>query len=168
MKISIVRCLIVASLLAFVACAVLANASTINISFSAGSGIITGTAELTLSGTTVTGITGSITDTDINSSPEAITGLASYAGDDQIFNENTYPYVDFAGLSFATPLSDFNIGYAPPLAIAISVNNPNGYVTGAPGLYDLDSLTVPDGGTTLALLGLAIAGLAGLRRKLRA
>jgi hypothetical protein len=29
------------------------------------------------------------------------------------------------------------------------------------------TMTVPDGGTTLALLGLAIAGLAGLRRKLR-
>ena len=39
------------------------------------------------------------------------------------------------------------------------------YVDGVPG-SDL-SISAPDGGTTLALLGLAIAGLAGLRRKLR-
>ena len=57
---------------------------------------------------------------------------------------------------------------------AIYSNGPSsysGFGAGPTGLYagDNGSFTltaVPDGGTTLALLGLAIAGLAGLRRKL--
>jgi len=37
---------------------------------------------------------------------------------------------------------------------------------GGQGLFDDVTLTAPEGGTTLVLLGLAVAGLAGLRRKL--
>ena len=47
-----------------------------------------------------------------------------------------------------------------PLGTPAWVSNPSG------GTFTLSA--VPDGGTTLALLGLAVAGLAGLRRKLSA
>jgi len=185
MKINVVRCLSVAFVLACVVSAVSANATTISgsaspgeatvpgsgsvdpfISFSAGGGTITGWADITVSGDTVTGITGSITDSDISSSPVAITGLSLYAGADNTFTyPGTWPYVTFGGLSFSTSEGDFNIASAPNI-INDSKNNPVGYPLSPPNSYPLNYLTVPDGGTTLVLLGLAVAGLAGLRRKL--
>jgi hypothetical protein len=38
--------------------------------------------------------------------------------------------------------------------------------SGPPNRYEAGTFATPDGGTTLSLLGLAIVGLAGLRRKL--
>jgi len=210
MKISVVRCLSLAFVLACVVSAVSANASTIPTSSSPGGGTvpgsgsgdpvyyitfgagpITGWADSTVINNVVTAATGSITDTDPafktaigSSGPLAINGVTEYAeipddnGDNNLFNYpgGTWPYVDFQGLSFSTTSgANFNIYgdsiYGPPNGILVSEFNPTGYPLGyggttAPGAYAMDNLTVPDGGTTLALLGLAVAGLVGLRRKL--
>jgi len=188
MKTSVVRCLSVAFVLACVVSAVSANASTNSTStspgggtapgsgsgdpaysftFDAGSGIITGWADVQVTGTQVTAITGMITDSDISSNPVAITGLSTYADSDNTFSYpgGTWPYVSFGGLSFTTSEGDFNIATSPNI-INDSLHNPGGYSSTPPNSYPLNYLMVPDGGTTLTLLGLAIAGLAGLRRKL--
>jgi hypothetical protein len=86
----------------------------------------------------------------------------------------------FGGLEFAfpapPPLSGINGGSDIALFANASGGGPGGYGslesadlggyvnTTSGGTFTLSA--VPDGGTTLALLGLAIAGLAGLRRKL--
>jgi hypothetical protein len=164
------------------------------ITFGAGPvGNITGWADITVINNVVTAATGSITDTSADfiaaigsSGPFTINGVTEYAeisddnGDNNLFNYpgGTWPYVDFQGLSFSTTSgANFNIYgdsiYGPPNGILVSEFDETGYPLGyggttAPGAYDLDYLRVPDGGTTLVLLGLAVAGLAGLRRKLRA
>jgi len=183
MKTSVVRCLGVAFALACMVSAVSANAFTgpttppspgggpasgsdpvYNFSFDAGNGIITGFAVIDVVGNQVESITGSITDTDISNTAVAITGLSLYAGADNTFSyASGWPYVSFGGLSFSTSESDFNIASAPDV-INVSLYNLGGGIVASPGTYALNSL--PDGGTTLTLLGLAVAGLAGLRRKL--
>jgi len=63
--------------------------------------------------------------------------------------------------------------YAPAGGYGFPTQSNGGYVdrwggadASAPAIYDAGSFGVPERGTTLALLGLAVAGLAGLRRKL--
>ena len=82
-------------------------------------------------------------------------------------------YVDFAnykgGLDFGNYAiwfgdnngngDGYSVMYDPRGYIADTIYSPNPAASGT-------TFGVPDGGTTLALLGLAIAGLAGLRRKL--
>jgi hypothetical protein len=113
--------------------------------------------------------------------------------DNQVY-PGVNPLVDGLGLIFwmgsTTPTGalastasnpNFCDGVASPCTVggfAIYSNGPGSYSAfGADipldGLYNGDNgsftLTyVPDGGTTLVLLGLAVAGLAGLRRKLKA
>jgi hypothetical protein len=63
--------------------------------------------------------------------------------------------------------------YSPAGIYGFATQSNGGYVdrwggadASAPAIYDAGSFGVPEGGTTLALLGLAVAGLVGLRRKL--
>jgi hypothetical protein len=50
---------------------------------------------------------------------------------------------------------------------SFTVNNPDGRTHATYGFADA-TITVPDGGSAVALLGLALIGIEGLRRKLRA
>jgi hypothetical protein len=95
-------------------------------------------------------------------------------------------YIDENGLGFTTddPIIDGNPQYGVfvgPDGVTNNgqyqfadngVNGTNAWLPSdqsyAPANVTVTFTTVPDGGTTLALLGLAIAGLAGLRRKLSA
>jgi hypothetical protein len=86
------------------------------------------------------------------------------------------------GIEFAFPaggpLSGYNGGSDIALFANTSAGGPGGYGSlESANLGGYDKVTsggtftlsaVPDGGTTLVLLGLAVAGLAGLRRKLSA
>jgi hypothetical protein len=90
-------------------------------------------------------------------------------------------YFDGYGILLSTSNPGYYVGVAPNEYYAdgnyqFADNGLNGSVTyplAGNWPYDTADVTVsltrvPDGGTTLALLGLAIAGLAGLRRKLSA
>jgi hypothetical protein len=87
------------------------------------------------------------------------------------------------GLLFAFPAGGALSGYNGGSDIALFANNGSGNGSGDYGSIEYSNLggygnlasggtftlsAVPDGGTTLVLLGLAVAGLAGLRRKLSA
>ncbi|MGA2373466.1 MAG: VPDSG-CTERM sorting domain-containing protein [Candidatus Korobacteraceae bacterium] len=80
------------------------------------------------------------------------------------------PVVDLYGFMFqlsSTPGDYLNIYSNGPgnYGVTSAINGNLGVNVGSEVPTSV-SLTVPDGGTTLALLGLVVAGLAGLRRKL--
>ena len=96
--------------------------------------------------------------------------LASYGADNKLYpagDASDGRLLDLGGLLFSTTNGLNNLwggdnhGNGPSTAYSLSGNGGN-YID-YPGTF---TITVPDGGTTLTLLGLAIAGLAGLRRKL--
>jgi VPDSG-CTERM motif len=123
--------------------------------------------------------------------PENHNGDNIYGQDDKIYVNQT-PLLTLnpsfngnGGLEFAFPAPPPLSGYNGGSDIALFANNS----TGGPGDYgslesanlggyanvtsggtftliSIGTHSVPDGGATLALLGLAVAGLAGLRRKL--
>jgi hypothetical protein len=101
--------------------------------------------------------------------------LGSYGADNLLFTlENagrpgygSYDhYVDWGGLLFTTTngLNNLWAGDNNGYGSSYSLSGNNGNFIDYPGAFTLTAVT-PDGGTTLAFLGLAIAGLAGLRRK---
>ena len=163
------RSLIFAGLIAF-AGAVPANASVFDLSF-AGTGI-TGSLDLSLAtGTSpyaVNGVSaGSVT---VGGTSYTITGLTTYAGDDQKVYypaSSTTSYVDFPGLSvetsggFALNLFAFN---ATSYGVLLSDQNASGNPFSGP-YY---AVTVTDSAiadsapelSTWAMLGLGFAGLA--------
>ena len=124
--------------------------------------------------------------------PSNANGDNVYGQDDLIyFNQAPLLTVDQnyngnGGIEFAFPAGGALTGYNGGSDIALFANNSTGgsgnygsYESGkrtnltggygkstAGGTFTLSA--VPDGGTTLVLLGLAVAGLAGLRRKLSA
>jgi hypothetical protein len=73
----------------------------------------------------------------------------------QTYNGSTYSSAGPGNYGF---LTQSNGGY---------VDRWGGADADALAVYDAGSFGVPEGGTTLVLLGLAVAGLVGLRRKLR-
>jgi hypothetical protein len=140
------------------------------------------TASGTLSGSEI----GSTGDYQITSGTISITGsafsgtggidtisgdLAIYGADNELYAAGDAPdarLLDLGGLLFSTTNGLDNLwggnngGYGASTAYSISGRNGN-YID-YPGTFTISQ--VPDGGTTLLLLGLAVAGLAGLRRKL--
>jgi hypothetical protein len=90
----------------------------------------------------------------------------SYGNNDNMFYPSGNPsYVDYSGITFDASGVSYNLAYYNGTGIVDIVNNPGGYPSGITPV-SFSASYVPDGGTTLTLLGLAIAGLAGLRRKL--
>ncbi|MGA2373467.1 MAG: VPDSG-CTERM sorting domain-containing protein [Candidatus Korobacteraceae bacterium] len=141
------------------------------------------TAVGTLSGSEI-GVTG---DYQITSGTISITGsafsgtggidtisgdLAIYGADNELYAAGDAPdarLLDLGGLLFSTTNGLDNLwggnNGGNGASTAYSISGRNGNYIDFPGTF---ALTVPDGGTTLVLLGLAVAGLAGLRRKLSA
>ena len=76
-----------------------AHAATYEIAFSGP--VASGDFFATTTGSTVTGISGWVSDSDAGAGMFTITGLSPYAGADQQFSP-AFPYVDYAGLSFST------------------------------------------------------------------
>jgi hypothetical protein len=117
---------------------------------------------------------GNISGDGIRSNGTDLNGL------DNLVFPGSNPLLDGAGLIFwmgstapAAALADTgthpNFGTVDAYNIYSSGSYASIGVLGGPYTIDSGSFTltsVPDGGTTLALLGLAVAGLAGLRRKL--
>jgi hypothetical protein len=129
---------------------------------------------LSINGTTnLGGITGLETSGGVGIDP-ALGTLTTTAGNfnyDNAFSP-VLPNFSLNGLLFdlasGPPNSPVNIYYIGPGTYEFSYGR-NGYDPNAPGAGG-SAITfnaqVPDGGTTLSLLGLAMVGLAGLRRKL--
>jgi hypothetical protein len=135
----------------------------------------TGDYQITSAAITVTGSAFSGTGTlDTN-----VSDLAAYGADNEIYpSQNAVDrsgydlYLDLGGLLFTTGSDVYNLwggdnnGYSSDND-SYSLSGRNGNYIDYPGTLTLvAAAATPDGGTTLALLGLAVAGLAGLRRKL--
>jgi hypothetical protein len=98
-------------------------------------------------------------------------------GDNLIYDDLLYPgtqeLVDGYGLIFTYGSGNTAFSISNDSG-GVPGTNPNNYAIIVGQIYaprgyygpDTSNFAVPDGGTTLALLGLAVAGLAGLRRKL--
>jgi hypothetical protein len=134
-----------------------------------GAGVIT-TADAG-SPSTVTGITGTLYDSDVGAGPFDITGLTGYAGADNLVYPAAAPFVDFGGLSFTTDLGgsfNFGLGGSGPLGLILnsSVFNPGGYPVSAPGSVNiaLNVAAVPEPATWAMML----VGFAGLGAAVRA
>ncbi len=112
----------------------------------------------------VTGITGT-------ADGNAITGLSSYAGSDQILYPIVYPTsagVDLAGISFSTSGGpDFNLyAYNGGAWLLSSAVDPVGYPSNGNPLSTFSVSTVPEASTWLMMLaGFAALGVAGHRRQ---
>jgi hypothetical protein len=96
--------------------------------------------------------------------------LVAYGADNELYFVGNGPDgrdLDLGGLLFSTTNGLNNLwggnngGNGPSTSYSLSGRNGN-YID-YPGTFNVSA---PDGGTTLALLGLAIVGMAGLRRKL--
>ena len=144
-----------------------ANANTYDFSFSgtdvSGSGVIT--TGNTGSPFTVTGVTGTIFDSDIAPGPFIITTLSSYAGADNLLSYPNQPFVDFGGLSFSTVTGgDFNLGLggSGPFGYLFNAQalNPSGHAVPFPGSVDITlNVSQTPLPTTWTLL---LAGFVGL------
>src|ERR1017187_4892791 len=143
---------------------------------------------------TATGVTGTVAQTSAPTTTYALTLVPpnavpkNYNGDnvygqDDLLYPNQAPlltidtnYFGNGGIEFAFPAPSPLTGINGGSDIALFANASGGYGslesanlggwgnTTSGGVFTLSA--VPDGGTTLALLGLAIVGMAGLRRKL--
>ena len=96
----------------------------------------------------------------------------AFASNDNVFT-GTAPWVNENGFSFEANSIDYNIYYAATTtSYAFTVCSVGqDCITSDPlgnpsTTVNFSATQVPDGGTTLAFLGLALVGLAGLRRKL--
>ena len=126
-----------------------------------------------MTGTNITGITGTITDSDIASGHFDITGLSGFASADNQFNP-TAPYVDFSGISFSTGThGDFNFADAGGgnLVLVSSILNPGGTLDGPVTELSRVEVTatsaVPEPANAAFLLaGLGMMGVMVKRRKL--
>jgi hypothetical protein len=156
-----------------VAFAASAHANTYDFSFSgldvAGSGVIT-----TSGGSSpfaITGVTGTISDSEVGPGPFTITGLSSYAASDNSLSYPTQPFYTFGGFSFTTNTGgDFNIfNDNGSYEILSSVFDPGGYADAA-GSHDITlsvSQTPLPPAWTMMLIGLAGFGFMMYRRSER-
>ena len=132
---------------------------------------ISGDVFATTTGNNVTAVSGWVTDSEVAVGTFNITGLSLYAGADNTFS-SVSPYVDFAGLSFATAAGgDYNLANigsasASELVLLSSVRNPGGGVQ-AVGMTDisLNVTAVPEPASmTLLLAGIGMVGVMASRR----
>jgi hypothetical protein len=96
----------------------------------------------------------------------------AFASNDNVFTGSA-PWFTENGFSFVADGTDYNIYYAASTTnyiFSVCLVGQDCITSNAYGdpstTVNFSATQVPDGGTTLSLLGLAIAGLAGLRRKL--
>jgi hypothetical protein len=149
---------------------------------------VSGNIDISTSGTgpnyTVTGVTGSIMDSEVGAGTFTIVGgspgLSSYAGSDNILyvppqntqGNTTAAYVDFGGISFNTTTAGlaFNIGgnaQSGPFQYVLndSINNPVGY----PGVYGsvlINVSPVPEPTTwAMMIIGFFGVGFLAYRRR---
>jgi hypothetical protein len=154
--------------------AVPASASVFDLSFT-GTGISGDVSLSFLSGTssyTVGSVTGSV---EVGTTVYTITGLTTYAGDDQLVSRSpssTVGYVDFPGLSFETSGGfAVNLFAFNPSSYGVLLSNQN--AIGDPFTGPYYKVTVADPAptpelSTWAMLGFGFASLAvvaGRRRK---
>lgn len=145
-----------------------ANAATYELQFTGTD--ITGDVFAQTSGSNVTAIWGSVTDSDVGPGTFAITGLSPYASSDNTLGAAS-PYVTFGGLSFSTAGGgDYNLadlgGYGGYSTVLLSsVLNPGGGVQSV-GMtsVSLEVSAVPEPGSLVLLLAGGL-GLAGLTRR---
>lgn len=119
----------------------------------------------------VTGVTGTVTDTDVSASPFTITTLSGYAAADNILYPFSGPPVDMGGISFSTAGGpDFNIGLGGsnlPFGLILNVSsfNPGGNAVEFPGSVPIEiSITAVPEPATWAMM---LVGLGGLGMALR-
>ena len=136
---------------------------------------VSGDIFATTSGSNVTAISGTVSDSDVGSGPFAILGLSSYAGSDNTLIAGS-PYVTLGGLSFSTiGGGNYNLanldGYEglSGFTFLSSVLNPGGGVSSV-GMTSI-SLTVtavPEPASmALLLAGLGMVGVMASRRRSR-
>jgi hypothetical protein len=146
-----------------------ASAATFDFSFSGGgySGSGAFTSSDTSSPFLITGISGSVSDPNVNSgAASAITGLGSFGGPDNLLR-SPQPYMDFNGISFDTASAGYNVFFSGFVYEVFAS-------TGGPS-FDLDVLTVTQEVATplpaalpLFATGIGGLGLLGWRRKWKA
>ena len=145
-----------------------ANAATYELQFTGTD--VSGDVFAQTTGSNVTAIWGSVTDSDVGPGTFAITGLSPYASSDNTLTA-TSPYVTFGGLSFSTAgggdynLADLN-GYGGYSYVLLSSTlNPGGGVQSV-GMtaITLEVSAVPEPGNLVLLLAGGL-GLAGLTRR---
>lgn len=126
---------------------------------------ISGAIDLALAGGDVTGGVGTLT---IGTTTYTVSGLATYAGDDQKFSTGGGAYVDFPGISFAlssggTSAGSINIFAFPSGSYGLLLSSQNAAGDPYGGAYYSVSLADPSPVpelSTWAMLGLGFASLA--------
>lgn len=169
---------ILAGAAALCAVAASAEAKVYDFSFTgngvSGNGVIT-TADSS-SASSVTSVTGSVSDSFVGPGVFSITGLSSYAAADNILYPTAQPFVDYGGVSFTTDTGGaFNLGLGGGglygLVLNSSVNNPVGYGNGGadnPGSVNISMnvVAVPEPATWAAML-LGFGGIGAAMRSAR-
>ncbi len=145
-----------------------AHAATYEISF-AGT-VASGDIFATTTGSTVTGISGWVVDSDAGAGTFNITGLSPYASADQQFSP-TFPYVDYSGLSFST-LGGGNYNFATVsgnLWLVSSVGDPAGVeqTQGVTVINPTVTVVPEPANAALLLAGLLSLGVMARRRATR-
>lgn len=145
-----------------------ANAATYELQFTGTD--VSGDVFAQTTGSNVTAIWGSVTDSEVGPGVFAITGLSPYASSDNTFGASA-PYVTFGGLSFSTAGGgDYNLadlgGYGGYSYVLLSSTlNPGGGVQSV-GMtsVSLEVSAVPEPGNMMLMLA-GVVGLAGLARR---
>lgn len=119
---------------------------------------------------TITGISGTVFDSDVFAGAATITGLSPYAAATNVLYFPGPPFVDFGGISFSTSAGiDFNLyndGSGPNAHwVLSSTNSPNGYPDGQYAV-SLQVTAVPEASTwAMMILGFMGVGFIAYRRK---
>jgi hypothetical protein len=145
-----------------------ANASTYELHFIGTD--VSGDVFAQTTGSNVTAIWGSVTDSDVGPGTFAVTGTSPYASSDNTLSASS-PFVTFGGLSFSTAGGgDYNLadldGYGGYSYVLLSSTlNPGGGVSSV-GMtaIALEVSAVPEPGNLVLLLAGGL-GLAGLTRR---
>ncbi len=137
-----------------------AHAATYELTFTGTD--VSGDVFATTSGSNVTAIWGSVTDSEVGPGTFAVTGLSTYAGSDNTFSASS-PYVTYGGLSFSTVAGGAynlaNLDGASDYVLLSSVLNPGG------GVQEVGLTNITFGVSAVpepANLALMTAGLLGL------
>ena len=142
-----------------------AHAATYEVTFSGA--IVSGDFLATTTGSTVTGISGWVTDSEVGAGTFNITGLSSFGSADQLLSSSA-PFVDYAGVSFATAGGgDYNFANAGggQLFLVSSVLDPQG-VYQTQGLTQIHpTVTAVPEPANAALLLAGVLGLAVMSRR---